>query len=430
MSAGDVHRKKFGAFLSHAHADKGAVDRLYAWLNDAGVRVWYDAVNLPPGSDISSFLPAAILDSRACILILSESSVRSGWVQKESSFAINHQMRFPAFRIVPVRIDDVDEPPGFEGIYSRIDARDGELTPEQATTLLSGLYYNDTDVELGRARDIYVGRGWRRDEAATAEQVCRLLVAAGFRLIGDSEDQQSWDEARLYGVISSCGGIAAILPHRPGSPEGTSKYILRELRIARALGLPQLIVAEPGITIPDELCSTALQLRGDAGDSAPHPPAALNAAVQDLWEDWHEPPTPNYIFLATNFDAGHQQRNAMMRQVIQTVTGMECILGQGVREGSVQKIISDRIAGASLVIADISNENLNTCIEAGIARGAQRRLYLIAQGPRRRPPFMFRDQEVSYYANDTELIGHVHRLIYPHRRRILNSDVTAGGLAS
>jgi TIR domain len=89
MSAGGTHRKKFDAFLSHAHADKAAVDRLYAWLNDvAGVRVWYDALDLPPGSDIASFLPAAILDSRACIFLLSESSVRRGWVQKEYSLAV------------------------------------------------------------------------------------------------------------------------------------------------------------------------------------------------------------------------------------------------------------------------------------------------------------------------------------------------------
>ena len=97
-----MHEKKFGAFLSHAHADKAAVDRLYAWLSDvAGVQVWYDALNMPPGSEISSFLPAAILDSRACILILSESSIRSGWVKKEHGVAEKHQTTFPAFRILP-----------------------------------------------------------------------------------------------------------------------------------------------------------------------------------------------------------------------------------------------------------------------------------------------------------------------------------------
>jgi hypothetical protein len=53
----------------------------------AGVEVWYDALKMPPGSDISSMLPAAILDSQVGILILSESSVRSGWVKKEHGVA-------------------------------------------------------------------------------------------------------------------------------------------------------------------------------------------------------------------------------------------------------------------------------------------------------------------------------------------------------
>ena len=194
MAAKGMHEKKFGAFLSHAHADKAAVDRLYAWLSDvAGVQVWYDALNMPPGSEISSFLPAAILGSRACILILSESSIRSGWVKKEHGVAEKHQTTFPAFRILPVRIDDVDDPLGLVDIVvSGIDARHGELTPETATALLTGLYYNNANLELGRARDIYVSRGWRPGEDAAAEQVCRLLVAAGFRLIGDSEDQEGW----------------------------------------------------------------------------------------------------------------------------------------------------------------------------------------------------------------------------------------------
>jgi hypothetical protein len=424
-----VPRKRFHAFLSHAHADKAAVDRLYAWLRKADIPVWYDAFDLPPASDIATFLPKAILNSRACILILSKTSVGRGWVQKEYSLATNYQTKFPAFRILPIRIDDVEDPGGFVDNYSRIDAPNGELTPEAATALLLGLYYNDPDVELGRARDIYVARGWRPEEFSTADYVCRLLVAAGFRLIGDSEDQQSWDEARLHGIISSCGGVAAILPHRPNSAEGTSKYILRELRIAESLGLPSLVIADPEVPLPDELNSAALRLGGPGTGGEPHD-TALEAAILTLWEDWREPATPRYSFLATDFDREHRRRNDMMRRVMQTVTGMECFLGQGVREGSVQKIIVDRIAGASLVIADISSDNLNTCIEAGIARGARRPLYLIAKGPERRPPFMFRDLEVSHYDDDTDLIGVVNRLVYPHRRRILNSDVAAGGLSS
>jgi hypothetical protein len=72
----------------------------------------------------------------------------------------------------------------------------------------------------------------------------------------------------------------------------------------------------------------------------------------------------------------------------------------------------------------ISEDNLNTCIEAGIARGAGTRFHLAARTPRRRPPFMFRDQQVWHYANDIELLGRIHRIAYPYRRRVLNWELS------
>jgi hypothetical protein len=104
-------------------------------------------------------------------------------VKKERCVTEKHQTEFPAFRILPIRIDDVDEPLGLVDIVSGIDAHDGELTPETATALLTGLYYNNANLELGRARDIYVSRGSRPGEDAAAERICQLLVAAGSCLV-------------------------------------------------------------------------------------------------------------------------------------------------------------------------------------------------------------------------------------------------------
>jgi hypothetical protein len=76
-----------------------------------------------------------------------------------------------------------------------------------------------------------------------------------------------------------------------------------------------------------------------------------------------------------------------------------------------------------MMIADISDQNLNTCIEAGIARGAGTRLHLVAREPRRSPPFMFRDQQVWHYSDDVALLGIVFRLVYPYRRRVLSTEL-------
>jgi hypothetical protein len=74
------------------------------------------------------------------------------------------------------------------------------------------------------------------------------------------------------------------------------------------------------------------------------------------------------------------------------------------------------------MIADITEDNLNTCVEAGIAKGTETKLNLIAKEPRKRPPFMFRDLKVFHYADDMELLAVVHRILHPYRRRILNYE--------
>lgn len=58
-----------------------------------------------------------------------------------------------------------------------------------------------------------------------------------------------------------------------------------------------------------------------------------------------------------------------------------------------------------------------------MARALARTLHLIARGPRRRPPFMFRDQQVWCYGDDIEFLGTIHRIIYPYRRRVINLEL-------
>ena len=76
-----------------------------------------------------------------------------------------------------------------------------------------------------------------------------------------------------------------------------------------------------------------------------------------------------------------------------------------------------------MVIADISEGNLNTCIEAGIALGTKRQLRLVAREPRDRKPYMLSNHQIFPYANDVELLGIIHRIAFPYRRRVLNSEL-------
>jgi hypothetical protein len=75
------------------------------------------------------------------------------------------------------------------------------------------------------------------------------------------------------------------------------------------------------------------------------------------------------------------------------------------------------------VIGDISADNINTLIEMGAARAAKIPYHMVAAAPRRRPPFMFRDVQVDHYENDAQLLGIMHKLVYPYRRRVLNFEL-------
>ncbi len=75
----------------------------------------------------------------------------------------------------------------------------------------------------------------------------------------------------------------------------------------------------------------------------------------------------------------------------QRVLGMECMLGKDYPTDQLREAIVAKIIRANLVFADLAcitddasktlRPNLNTCIEAGIAMGAQRPVFVTALDP-------------------------------------------------
>lgn len=432
-----VNRRPYRAFLSHAHADKAVVDALYRWLAEAsGLPIWYDAVHLPVGSQIGTELPEAVAAAGALILILSRSSLQSGWVKREYNAAIAQATSLRSYRILPIRIDDC-EPPDAIDIERWITLRDGRLTVETALEILRGLYPFGRSHLIPTEFDTYLSRGWRPSELATADWVSQQLHRRGIRLIGDVPDQQTWDEERVRSIIRGCGGLVAIVPDRGSG--STSKYILREIGIALAEGLPVLSVVAPAVLMPEQLQGEGhriLRLEGDGNGSDARDTLGkeLAEAIQDFQESWgtparasgaaarRGPPQPNVVFLGRSLGRETMAVSEVLREVIERTTALECVVGDQLRDNAQEEIVS-RIKTCRFAIIDVTDDKLNTCIEAGIALGAGVELYLIAGGPRRTPAFMFRHKNVFDYHDDVELIGLVHKLALPHRRRVINIEL-------
>lgn len=76
------------------------------------------------------------------------------------------------------------------------------------------------------------------------------------------------------------------------------------------------------------------------------------------------------------------------------------------------------------MLADITDDNLNPCVEAGVALAAGRLVGLVSRDLKpRRPPFMPRPCQPHAYADGVEQTGVVHKVIRPCRRRVINAEL-------
>lgn len=422
MSELPVRKRPYKFFVSYSHKDYTSVAELVRWLDGvAGLKVWWDDRRLSVGSMIPSALPNAIKQAQAAIFFISQESARSGWVREEYGAALLQRTKFDDYRIIAIKIDDAPIP-DFLQTTKWVEMAGGKLDVRAALGLLNALYPSNAANPARGSRDIYVSRSWRTNEAATADAACSYFGKAGFRLVGDSEDQKMFDpNNRVRSIMSSCGAVVALVPDR-GSGQ-TSPFIITEIKLAAELGLPYLLIGDDTVLIDIELVDNALERQVFSLTELASNKQLGASLVDIIWENYKQPISPHYAF----YGASLRQENGISECVcntIEIVTGMECIMGQNLYGQHAQREIINRIANALFMLADISGgDNKNTIIEAGIARGVETPLILLDTGEPRPTLFMFRDLEVNFYKDSVDLLGIVHRLVYPYRRRIINSEL-------
>jgi len=332
------------------------------------------------------------------------------------------------FRVIPLRLDGVDVSFLSVGLTWLDVARSG-LSPETAFDVLLSLYPGKHTDPKG-ARDIYISASWRVEDSASAHAICRFLGdEVGFRLIGDAKDQQGFARGdRVERIVQSTGGLVAIIPYRgevPATPDGGPyKYFLREIAYAKAAGIPTIIVADARIQANGEYEKEWLRLEPDAIMPSP----AIKERLQALWSEWADPPRPMEVFLAFDHTSEWRPHLRRIRNLVERVTGMATHVGFDERSRQTSSAIIDRLRKSFLVVADLTGKtdavvNVDVCIEAGAALAAGTNLRLLWHGERRRPPFMLGDHQVDFYANVVDLIGLLHNLVRPFRRRVISREL-------
>jgi len=96
----------YSCFISYSHRDEEFARRLHTDLQANNVRCWFAPHDLPIGAKTRPTIDDAIRIHDKLLLILSEHSVQSDWVEHEVEHALDLEKERGKLVLFPVRLDD------------------------------------------------------------------------------------------------------------------------------------------------------------------------------------------------------------------------------------------------------------------------------------------------------------------------------------
>lgn len=96
----------YSCFISYSSKDQEFAERLYADLQNKGVRCWFAPEDLRIGDKLRPAFDEAIRVHDKLLVLLSGNSVGSPWVEKEVETAFEKERRQSRTVLFPIRLDD------------------------------------------------------------------------------------------------------------------------------------------------------------------------------------------------------------------------------------------------------------------------------------------------------------------------------------
>ena len=96
----------YSCFISYSSKDEAFAQRLHADLQDEGVRCWFAPEDMKIGAKFRVRIDEAIRTYEKLLLLLSEHSVASRWVEKEVETAFEKEDERKEPVLFPIRLDD------------------------------------------------------------------------------------------------------------------------------------------------------------------------------------------------------------------------------------------------------------------------------------------------------------------------------------
>ncbi|MGA9347983.1 MAG: toll/interleukin-1 receptor domain-containing protein [Anaerolineae bacterium] len=95
----------YTCFMSHSSKDQAFAERLHADLQDKGVHCWFAPEDMKIGDRIRPAIDRAIQSYDRLLLVLSEHSIDSDWVEKEVETAFEEERKWKKTILLPIRLD-------------------------------------------------------------------------------------------------------------------------------------------------------------------------------------------------------------------------------------------------------------------------------------------------------------------------------------
>ena len=115
--------REFGVFLSHSAKDAQMAEKIAADLRALKYPVWYADWAIAPGQSIVEKITEGLTRSDTLIILLSENSVRSKWVEHELNTALMNRLNGQDVTVLPVLISGGELPDSLQGV-KYIDMRE------------------------------------------------------------------------------------------------------------------------------------------------------------------------------------------------------------------------------------------------------------------------------------------------------------------
>jgi uncharacterized protein YjbI with pentapeptide repeats len=98
--------KYYSCFISYSAKDQDFADRIHADLQSKGVRCWFAPHDMPIGGKILDEIDAAIRLRDKLLLIVSNHSIESDWVEDEVTKAFEEERKRKQIVLFPIRLDN------------------------------------------------------------------------------------------------------------------------------------------------------------------------------------------------------------------------------------------------------------------------------------------------------------------------------------